>query len=105
MKKWMFTLFVCALGGSMFVACKKQSTSQNCTLVALTDSTTSLQAATQFTYDAGGRLSSAIVTGQKGCTRTYQYVGDFVIFTVKDTTPGVLAEIDTIVLNSRGLIK
>jgi|GEM_PF-3407756 len=87
-------------------SCKKTTpSSQNCQLAALVDSTTSVQAVTLFTYDAQNRLTSVVVSGDKGCKRTYQYIGNTIVFTVTDTTQGIFTETDTLVLNSLGLIQ
>ena len=98
-------LSIGALIAGMLFSCTKKSNAPQCNLAALTDSTTSVQSVTQFTYDNQDRLSSIVVTGQNACTRTFQYMGNILIFTVKDTTAGILNEIDTITLNSNNLMQ
>lgn len=105
MKKHIYTIPLCMLVVSLFFSCKKNSSTPNCVLSTLTDSTTSVQSVTQFTYDNSNRLSVIVVSGQYACRRTFQYSGSTIIFSVTDTTPGILNEIDTIVLNSSGFIQ
>jgi hypothetical protein len=106
MKNSIYTLLLCMLPSLFIFSCRKhKTTAQICNLSSLTDSTTSLQSVTQFTYDNNNRVTSALVTGVYGCKRTYQYLGDMIIFTVSDTTPGIQIELDTIVLNNFGLIQ
>jgi len=96
--------FLGILPAVSLLSCQKHNGSQQCNLAMLVDSTTSVQSVTSFSYDAQGRLSSAVVSGQKACVRTFQYIGNAVIFNVSDTTPGIQAETDTMVLNSQGLM-
>ena len=99
-------LFFSVLFAGMLFSCRKNtSTPQNCNLITLSDSTTSVQAVTQFTYDNSNRITAIVVTGKYGCTRNIQYAGNTIIFTVTDTTPGIMNEIDTVVLNDAGLIQ
>ncbi len=105
MLKTVSKLFVASLMASTLFSCKKDKSLNQCNLAALTDSTTSLQSSTRFTYDNQNRLSSIVITGQGACTRTFQYVGNSIIFTVKDTSAGLLNEIDTVTLNSNNLMQ
>lgn len=90
---------------SLMGACKRSSAgSQNCQLVSVTDSTTTVQSVSQFAYDNRNRVTSIVVTGNLACRRTMQYSGNTIMFAVTDTTPGVWTESDTAVLNSAGLI-
>lgn len=88
-------------------SCKKNGGSaQNCNLVALVDSTSTVQATTTFTYDASNRITQVVVTGQKACKRTYQYLGsNIIIFNVTDTSAGIATETDTLFLNNKNLIE
>ncbi len=97
-------LFTGLLYASFLFSCSKTTTNHHCNLATLTDSTTSVQSVANFTYDAQNRITNLVVTGVKGCTRTYTYVGNKVIFNVTDTTAGVLMETDTLMLNSINLI-
>ena len=107
MRKYAFNLVLCAFLMCLFFSCKKSmnNTTQNCLLSSLTDSTTSVQSVTLFSYDNSNRLTAIVVSGQNACTRTLQYVGNTIIFSVTDTTPGIMTEIDTAVLNSSNLIQ
>ncbi len=97
-------LFSSLLYASLLVSCGKTSTFPHCNLVTLTDSTTSVQSVASFTYDEQNRVTNVVVTGAKACTRTYTYLGNKVIFNVTDTTPGILMETDTLMMNSFNLI-
>ncbi len=89
----------------LFFSCKKSNTSKNCNIIALSDSTSSIQSITQFTYDNSNRLITIEVSGENACKKTLQYYGNTIIFSVTDTTPGIMHEIDTLVLNNSGLIQ
>jgi len=105
MKKYIYYPFLCALFVCLFFSCKKNNSTQNCTLSTLTDSTTSVQSVTQFTYDNNNRVTAIVVSGQNACKRTLQYNGNTIIFSVTDTTPGIRNEIDTAILNSSNLVQ
>ena len=107
MKKCISDLFTCVLVACLFFSCKKNAgnATQNCLLSSLTDSASAAQSVTQFSYDNSNRLTTIIVTGQNACKRTLQYIGNTIVFSVTDTTPGIMSEIDTAVLNSSNLIQ
>ncbi len=106
MRNFAFLLLMGVLISGISFSCRKShNSSQTCNLASMSDSTTSVESVTQFTYDNQNRVSSIVVTGQNACTRTFQYIGNSIIFTVKDTTPGILAEIDTVLLNSNNLMQ
>jgi YD repeat-containing protein len=104
MNKHVLLLPILLLSAALF-SCKKNKSAQQCSLTSIKDSTTTVEATTQFTYDQQNRLTEALVTGVKGCKRTYQYIGNKVIFVITDTTPGILTERDTLSINANGLIE
>jgi hypothetical protein len=104
MNKYVLLLPILLLSVTLF-SCKKNKTAEQCSLTAIKDSTTLIEATTQFTYDQQNRLTEVLVTGAKGCKRTYQYIDNKIIFVVTDTTPGILTERDTLSINASGLIE